>query len=438
MAFQYDINKIFAELEQQAQKKKKQRGKIDETKENDPIESPEDAPQTQEVAPATSKTTEDTHGGDEASKEIKDSPNSVDGGENPDKENKSKKTKNTGKQGQGDGQGDEEKKKTETSKDNGSKGDGVGKGDKQDTEKKDKKNQKKDEEKQEGDYFVTTDGKNPSKNRPKTTPEDLQKAVEELFEKKKKKQDDFKTQNRQEYLKKCLDSLINQTYKNIDIYIRDDGSKDETANIIKKYQNEHDNIHLEEGKNLGFIKSFFELLKNSDENADIYSYCDQDDIWEEDKIERAVKFINKEEKNIPILYFCNSDYYDINMNFIGHAEKNKVYNFRNSLVECVTQGMTMCINKKTRDLIVNNIPENTLFHDWWTYMICSGLGKVIYDEKSCVKYRRHNKSVTVEGKNFVELQIWRIKKFLIGNSLKTIKKQIIEYSKLYKEKSWRK
>ena len=200
MAFQYNINKIFAELEQQAQKKKKQRGKIDETKENDPIESPEDAPQTQEVAPATSKTTEDTHGGDETSKEIKDSPNSVDGGENPDKENKSKKTKNTGKQGQGNGQGDEEKKKTETSKDNGSKGDGVGKGDKQDTEKKDKKSQKKDEEKQEGDYFVTTDGKNPSKNRPKTTPEDLQKAVEELFEKKKKKQDDFKTQNRQEYL----------------------------------------------------------------------------------------------------------------------------------------------------------------------------------------------------------------------------------------------
>lgn len=208
MAFQYDINKIFSELEQQAQKKKKQRGKIDETKENDPIESPEDAPQTQEVAPATSKTTEDTHGGDEASKEIKDSPNSVDGGENPDKENKSKKTKNTGKQGQGDGQGDEEKKKTETSKDNGSKGDGVGKGDKQDTEKKDKKSQKKDEEKQEGDYFVTTDGKNPSKNRPKTTPEDLQKAVEELFEKKKKKQDDFKTQNRQEYLKKYILEII--------------------------------------------------------------------------------------------------------------------------------------------------------------------------------------------------------------------------------------
>ena len=200
MAFQYDINKIFAELEQQVREKEKKHENVNELKENNPIESPEDAPQTQEVAPATSKTTEDTHGGDEASKEIKNSPNSVDGGENPDKENKSKKTKNTGEQGQGDGQGDKEKKEAKTSTDNRNKGNGVGTGEKQDTEKKDK-------EKQE-DYFITTEGKNPSKNKPKTTPEDLQKAVEEIFEKKKKKQDDFKTQNRQEYLKKYILEII--------------------------------------------------------------------------------------------------------------------------------------------------------------------------------------------------------------------------------------
>lgn len=91
MAFQYDINKIFEELEQQVRKGKRKHKKVDKSKENDSIESPEDTLQTQEVAPATSKTTEDTHGGDEASKEIKNSPNSADGGENPDKENKSKK-----------------------------------------------------------------------------------------------------------------------------------------------------------------------------------------------------------------------------------------------------------------------------------------------------------------------------------------------------------
>ena len=258
MAFQYDINKIFAELEQQARKKEKKHEKVDESKENDPIESPEDAPQTQEVAPATSKTTEDTHGGDETSKEIKNSLNSVDGGENPDKENKSKKTKSTGEQGQGDGQGDEEKKKTESSKDTGSKGDGIGTGNTLDTEKEKKdyeskdisskgsssKSEKKDEEKQEGDYFITTDGKNPSKNKPKTTPEDLQKAVEELFEKKKKKQEDFKTQNRQEYLKKYILEIIKKIAAEHAGIDKQDGSETYDKKQMLQHMLKHQNYRL--------------------------------------------------------------------------------------------------------------------------------------------------------------------------------------------------
>lgn len=213
MAFQYDINKIFAELEQQAKKRKKEQ-------ENAPIESPEDAPETQEVAPATSKTTEDTHGGDEASKEIKNSPNSINGGENSDKENKSKKTQNTGEQGKGDGVGSGDKQDTERkesdSKNSSSKGS---------SSKKDKKSEKKDDEKQESDYFITTDGKNPSKNKPKTTPEDLQKTVEELFERKKKKQDDFRTQNRQEYLKKYILEIIKKIAAEHEGIDKQDGSE---------------------------------------------------------------------------------------------------------------------------------------------------------------------------------------------------------------------
>lgn len=232
MAFKYDINKIFAELEQQARKKEEKHEKVNESKENDPIESPEDAPQTQEVAPATSKTTEDTHGGDEASKEVTDSPNSVDGGENPDKENKSKKTKNTGEQGQGD----EEKKKAEIGKDTSSKGSSAKRG-----SKEDKKSEKKDEEKQEGDYFITTDGKNPSKNKPKTTPEDLQKIVEELFEKKKKKQEEFRTQNREEYLKKYILEIIKKIAAQHAGIDKQDGSesydKKQMLQHILKHQN---------------------------------------------------------------------------------------------------------------------------------------------------------------------------------------------------------
>ena len=239
------------------------------------------------------------------------------------------------------------------------------------------------------------------------------------------------TYNGEKFIREQLDSLINQTYKNITIIIRDDGSKDNTIKIIKEYQKKYDNIVLFKKENIGFINSFFELLSISKEEYDYYAYCDQDDVWMNNKIERAVNFLNKEKSNIPLLYFSNSDYYSYNMEFMKTAEKNKYYNFRNSLFECVTQGMTMVINNATRKVIVENRPKKCLFHDWWTYMICSGMGKVIYDNESLVKYRRHNKSVTVEGKSKIQLFKWRIKEFILGESLKEIKGQWIEYKSLF-------
>mgnify|MGYP004620376447 FL=1 len=242
MAFQYDINKIFAELEQQVQRKKKQLEETDENKENNPIESPEDAPETQEVAPATSKATEDTHGGDEASKEIEKSPNSVDDGKNPDKENKSEKTKNTGKQGQGEGHGNEEKEKSD--KDDVREGEKVGSKNKSDVENADIKKQKSDIEKQGENYFITTDAKNPSKNKPKTTPEDLQKAIEELFEKNKKKQEEFRTKNREEYLKRYILEIIKKISAQHAGIDKQDGSETYDKKQMLQHMLKHQNYKL--------------------------------------------------------------------------------------------------------------------------------------------------------------------------------------------------
>ena len=242
MAFQYDINKIFAELEQQVQRKKKQLEETDENKENNPIESPEHAPETQEVAPATSKATEDTHGGDEASKEIEKSPNSVDDGKNPDKENKSEKTKNTSKQGQGEGHGNEEKEKSD--KDDVREGEKVGSKNKSDVENADIKKQKSDIEKQGENYFITTDAKNPSKNKPKTTPEDLQKAIEELFEKNKKKQEEFRTKNREEYLKRYILEIIKKISAQHAGIDKQDGSETYDKKQMLQHMLKHQNYKL--------------------------------------------------------------------------------------------------------------------------------------------------------------------------------------------------
>lgn len=129
------------------------------------------------------------------------------------------------------------------------------------------------------------------------------------------------TYNGEKYIKKQIDSILRQTYKNIEIYVRDDGSKDKTVEILKRYENDR-KIKLYVQENVGFIKSFFKCLSFCDD-ADYYAFCDQDDEWNEDKIERAVNLLNEKEQVKPLLYFSDYDYYDENMNFIAHSKHHK-------------------------------------------------------------------------------------------------------------------
>lgn len=238
------------------------------------------------------------------------------------------------------------------------------------------------------------------------------------------------TYNGEKYLREQLDSIINQTYKNIEIYIRDDGSKDSTCEILKEYKKKYNNFHIEFGENLGFVNSFFALLSFCND-ADYYAFCDQDDVWEENKIEIAVQYLEKTDKNLYYSFYSNLDFYDENMNFVKHGIKTKKFSFSNSLVEPEMTGMTIVINKKMRDSLVLNKPKNCYMHDWWIYLVTSSLGNVIYYDKSLVKYRRHGKVVTPSGKNDLKLFLWRIKEFIINDSLKEIKKQNIEFNRIY-------
>ena len=240
------------------------------------------------------------------------------------------------------------------------------------------------------------------------------------------------TYNGEKYLEEQLNSILNQTYKNIEIVIRDDGSKDSTIDIIKKYQEKYDNIILKEGTNIGFIKSFFQLLAFA--NADYYAFCDQDDSWLENKIELAVNELNKADNNKPNMVFGTSDYYDENMQLISKGEEHKIFSFKNSLYECVAQGMTMTINHVAKEMIIENIPQKCLFHDWWTYMICSGQGNIFYNDTTVVKYRRFAKNATAEGQNIFRVFWWRIEKLIGDSGIADIRIQQLEYKRLFYNK----
>lgn len=244
MPMHYDIKRIFAELEQQIEKKNREKEKVSEEdtqigeqEDKETIESPEDAPETKEIAPATSKTTEDKHGGDEVAKEIENSPNSAKDGKQEKDKSKEETPKDTnekgashgGNQGSGDGSGQGEKstKQSESSKDTGSKGKGSGSGkgdgdkdkkskqtamtsdgEKKSNEKNNSEEKKESKEKDEDDYFITGNGMNPGAVRPSTTPEDYVRIAEEWYEEKKKERKEFKEKHKLEYIKKYVLNII--------------------------------------------------------------------------------------------------------------------------------------------------------------------------------------------------------------------------------------
>jgi rhamnosyltransferase len=139
------------------------------------------------------------------------------------------------------------------------------------------------------------------------------------------------TYNGEKYLKELLDSVLNQNCEDkikVSIFVRDDGSSDNTTNILKEYeQNGKIILFGHGGCNLGFAKSFSSLLANAP-LSDYYAFCDQDDIWLPDKLISAVERLEKEDNNeIPLLYSTNLIVVDKDLNEITrdthiHMTKN--------------------------------------------------------------------------------------------------------------------
>ena len=204
------------------------------------------------------------------------------------------------------------------------------------------------------------------------------------------------TYNGEKYIKTQIDSILEQDYREIFLAIRDDGSTDHTVEILKQYEEKYKNISVKQEEIVGVILSFFELVQNADENSDDYAFSDQDDKWLKHKISRAVECLEKEDRDIPLLYCSNKILVDKELNPI-HSEidytKEMFPSFGNALVQNICTGCTCVFNKKLYESIKNNIPNKIIMHDWWLYLVATAFGKVIYDKKSYILYRQHEGNV---------------------------------------------
>lgn len=205
------------------------------------------------------------------------------------------------------------------------------------------------------------------------------------------------TMQGQRFLAEQLNSIATQTHPAWEIWASDDGSDDHTHSILEHYQDHWgpERLSIHAGPAEGSTANFLSLTCRADIDTEYFAYADQDDIWESDKLERAVRWLQTVPAHIPALYGSRTQLVDERNQYIGYSPLfTRSPSFENALVQNVAGGNTMVFNRAARDLLRRAGDQvQVVAHDWWAYMVITGCGgRVHYDPYPTVRYRQHGEN----------------------------------------------
>jgi glycosyltransferase involved in cell wall biosynthesis len=207
------------------------------------------------------------------------------------------------------------------------------------------------------------------------------------------------TYNGAKYIKELIDSIRQQTVTNWKLLVSDDCSTDSTVSIIKKEAEKDERIKIVSiGNKYGSAKlNFFNLMSLA--TGDYFLFCDQDDVWCTEKIEkciREIKKIEQESRSIPALVFSDSKVVDERLDVISESfERYQNYDpyqisFGSLLSLNVAAGCTMAFNKcLLQQALKLESFENVMMHDWWMMLVAEAFGDIRYIDTALVLYRQH-------------------------------------------------
>ncbi len=231
------------------------------------------------------------------------------------------------------------------------------------------------------------------------------------------------TYNGGEYLQQQLDSLARQSYKEFRLYVRDDNSTDNTRAILNGYQGLDIQLLSDDLGRLGAGESFLQLLAGVE--ADVYLFCDQDDVWLPEKVALSMAALGKEglPADRPLVVHSDLQLVDKNLTDMGASfhgadgvnPRQLVASNRLLIQNCVV-GCTMAFNRQARDIALRGVQlpaSGIAMHDWWLALCARYFGSVVYIDKPTVLYRQHDNNVS--GSSFKKSGV--IKKYLNGTAL---------------------
>ena len=197
--------------------------------------------------------------------------------------------------------------------------------------------------------------------------------------------------NGEQYIRKQVESILANITSADELIISDDGSTDNTLEILKWYSVQNTNIKILNGPKLGVVKNFENAIKNAKGN--IIFLADQDDVWEKNKVE---VIINHFEQNDCWMVVHDARLIDES----GKEIMSSFYSLRNSksgLVKNFYKNSYIgCCMAFKKDLIEFALPfpSKIPMHDWWLGMISEVYSKSIFIEDKLIGYRRHSSNVT--------------------------------------------
>lgn len=206
------------------------------------------------------------------------------------------------------------------------------------------------------------------------------------------------TYNGRLYLRKQLDSILNQTFSDFRLFVSDDASTDSTLKILKEYEEKDKRIEIYgHQKNIGIAANMEFLIGKV--RSEYFMFADQDDVWEPDKIEKT---FNKMKETDSDLVYTDVEVTDSRLKITapsywklkGFENKIKKYNnFESLYLNNYVTGCTMLIKSKWINEFLP-LPQNSkyILYDYWIALVISQNGKMSYVDKPTMKYRQHKKN----------------------------------------------
>ncbi len=239
------------------------------------------------------------------------------------------------------------------------------------------------------------------------------------------------TYNGEKYLKEQLNSVLAQTNVDLDLFVFDDCSTDQTVNIIESFQQKHKNIYLKiNEKNKNFTYNFLDGLFSFKDNQDYeyYAFADQDDYWLQNKLEVAIDKIKQTDGCT--LYCSNLKVVDENLIYANNnmLPKNYKNNHYDVLCKNIVTGCTIVMDNKFKDFATKHYPQDIYLHDHWLAAIanyCKDTNFVYDENPDKILYRQHNTNLIGSNKKVLK----KLKKKTFQKSSFNLMKQFYE---LYK------